>query len=613
LRRNFVTSRAVTIIAFAVIIAGPIYQLTAFAIDSGHFNWMQTAYDEPFYINYALTSPLSFGQLTLSQLPAHLMHALGISDIGTVAIVSEFILSPLAFGAAWVLAGTLTRAAIERACWTFALAFAFQFFSLNSPIIFSPTLAEHLERTLATQWLFAADSFPYFQLFRTPEPQTTWILFFLYLAALVRFATTLDLRLYRLLCLITPLFAFCYIAPAISAWLLFGMLSVHSILFLRLPLKLAFLISYSVTCGLVFAAFWMGNSGAASISIYDSHLPILRMSIVIAFAELVYLAWILGRNNWQTNARLVLASACAIIPLITLNQQILTGKIIAVQQWELYCNYICLVLAFGLLTTCGRPSFAPKRTFHIFSGGAVFIAMIAFVVAGHFYTYRAFIGVNLVSVAEARIYRQFSERQAVSAVLLTHFWDEFLFRVRAPDAPAVLGGGAWLMQHPLPPVTAAETPETYLARNAGVIAVGFEVLARREFSPEDLRKALRDDLTRGECWPVADYFFSVRDCWDRFSNYRTNPLQRLSRWVDPIIKRYEDYLTAVKAAGAPTLVLVIRKTPIEGARLLGLWAYKPLGEFHTDADGVKITLYAYMQTQAANPDLSFGRTNSLQR
>jgi hypothetical protein len=615
LRRNFVTSWAVTIIAFAVIIAGPIYQLTAFAIDSGHFTWMQTAYDEPFYISYALTSSLSFGQLTLSQLPAHLMRALGISDIGTVAIVSKFILSPLAFGAAWVLAGTLTSAAIERACWTFALAFAFQFFSLNSPIIFSPTLAEHLERTLGAQWLFAADSFPYFQLFRTPEPQTTWIPFFLYLAVLARFASTLDLRLYRLLCLITPLFAIGYVAPAISAWLLFGMLSVYSILFLRLPLRFAFLITFSITSGLLFAAFWVSNRGAALMSIYDSHLPLLKMSIVIALAELVYLAWVLRRINWKMDARLALAGACAIIPLITLNQQILTGKIIIAQQWELNCNYICLVLAFGLLSTFGRPAFAAQRTFRVFVASTVFVAMVAFVVAGHFYTYRAFLGVNLVSVAEARIYRNFSERhEAVSAVLLTHFWDEFLFRVRAPDAPPVLGGGAWLIQHPLPAVTTAEIPETYLARNEGVIAVGFEVLARREFTPEDLRKALREDLTRGECWPVANYFFSVRDCWDRFSNYRTNPLQRLSPWVDPIIKRYEDYLSALKTASAATpQVLIIRKTPIERARLLGLWAYKPLGEFHTDADGMRIALYAYMQTQAVNSNSSFGRMNTLQR
>lgn len=600
----------VTIAAFTVVAAGPIYQLAAFAIDTGHFSWMQTAYDEPFYINDALNGPLSFGQRTLSQVPAHFIRALGIVKFDTVAIISNFVLSLFAFSAAWVLAGTLTDEALERVCWTLALAFGFQFFSLNSPFISSPTLAQHLERLIVMQWLFAADLFPYFGLYRTPEPQTTWIPFFLYLALLVRFAGTLDLRFYRLLCFLTPLFVFCYVTPAITAWLLFVMLSMYSIAFLRLRLKLAFVISSLITCGLLFAVFQTGNAKLVSVSIYNSHLPIFRMSIVFALAGLCYFVFELRRNKWQLNGRLALACACAIIPIVTLNQQILTGKVIIAQQWELFSNYICLVLAFGLLATLRRTPSAPRSRFRPFAAGVVFLAMIATVIAGHIYTYRAFLPVNLMSVAEARIYRQIAERrEIVSAIVLTHFWDDFLFRIRVPDAPPVLGGGTWLMQHPLPPVIATESPETYLARNAELIAVGFELSARRELTPEALREELQAELTAGVCWPMSNYFFSVHDCWYRFSNYRENPLQRLTPWIEPIVRRYEEYLRALRSANAGPPVILISGAPIEQARLLGLWTYQPLGTFRTAAEEVSITLYAYIQTKSVRSTLSIGPAN----
>jgi hypothetical protein len=330
--------RAVTILAFALIAAGPLYQLIAFRIDTGTFQWMQTAFDEPFYIRDALTSPLRFDERTLSRIPMHVMQAIGIKSFDSVAIAFNFLFSFLAFGAAWVLAGTLTKSAIERAAWTFALVFGFQVFSFNSEIMFSPPPAQRLEAFLGMPWLFAADPFPYFDLYRTPEPQTTWVVFFSYLALLVRFADSLNPIFYRIACLITPLFVFCYITPAICAWLLFIALSIYAILFLRLPLKLAFLSTISTTAGGLAIAFLGANGRVASATVFDSHLPLFRVSIVIAFAGLVWLWLILRRTEWRLNARLCLAGACASIPLITLNQQIITGKIVLAQQWELYCT-----------------------------------------------------------------------------------------------------------------------------------------------------------------------------------------------------------------------------------------------------------------------------------
>jgi hypothetical protein len=231
---------------------------------------------------------------------------------------------------------------------------------------------------------------------------------------------------------------------------------------------------------------------------------------------------------------------------------------------------------------------------------AATVALLAFVIlaiAGHHYTYRSFLPINILSVAEARAYRDSIDRHgAFSAVVLTHFWDDFLFRVRVVDAAPVIGGGSWMMEHPLPPIDLSESPETYLIRNAARIKVGLELLARREFDPDTLHRALESDLKAGRCWPIASYFFAARDCWDRLSNYRTNALQRVGSWTEPIVSAYSNYLQRRGSTDTDSPVLVLRRTPIEGTNVTGLWHYRPLAEARMVTPDFNETIYAYVQT-----------------
>jgi len=591
----------VTIAVFLLIAAGPISQLIAFARATGTLQWMQTAYDEPFYINAAM-GPLSLGERALSQLPAHLMQALGIMSFDAIAIISGLIIPLVAFWVAWILAGNLTREAIERSCWALALVFGFQLFSLNSSIIFSPSLAERLEKLVGMPWLFAADPFPYFNLYRIPEPQTTWIVFFVYLHLLVRFADTLEVRRYRWACLVTPLFAFCYITIAISAWILFIALSLYCVVALRRPIKVWFAVTSLATSGLLGLVFAGQNGREAAATIFHSHLPILRMSVVIALIALTWAVCRLRRNKWQPDPRLALAGACASIPLIDLNQQLLTGAVIYAQQWELYCNYICLVLAFGLLAT-GRNASAVLHS----RGRAIATAVILFsmgivIAAGHYYTYEAFLPTNLLSVVEARAYREAVKGHGpISGVVLTHFWDDSLFRIRVSSAAPVIGGATWMMQHPVLPVDRFQSPKAYIEGNADKIAVGFDALSSQEYDAETLRRELHNELAQGLCWPAAGYFFSPRDCWSRLSNYHVRPSETLNAYIDPIVDRYAEFLRQKRLANdrsdvnGQSRVLVMRRAPIADRPATGLWAYQPLGKFVIERGATTSSVYAYLQ------------------
>ena len=601
----------VTVATFALIAAGPIYHLIAFARDSGTLEWMQTAYDEPFYINASM-GPLSFGQRTLSQLPAHLMQVFGIANFDVIAVVSGLLLPFLAFAAAWILAGTLTKEAIERACWALALVFGFELFSFNSTFFFSPSLAERLETRLGIPWLFAADPFPYFNLYRTPEPQTTWIVFFLYLTFLVRFAVTLELRWYRIVCAITPLFVICYISVAVSAWLLFLMMSMYSIILLRRPLVFLFTITFCLTTGLLLLAFREQNAQAAAVTVFSSHLPILRASVVLALIALTWAGRLYRRNKWRTDARLALAGICASVPAIVLNQQLLTGKIVYAQQWELYCNYICLVLAFGLLAAGRNASAVLHRRGRAIAAAVILFSMGIVIAAGHYYTYEAFLPTNLLSVVEARAYREAVKGHGpISAVVLTHFWDDSLFRIRVSSAAPVIGGATWMMQHPVLPVDRFRSPKAYIEGNADKIAVGFDALSSQEYDAETLRRELHNELAQGLCWPVAGYFFAPRDCWSRLSNYHVRPSETLNAYIDPIVDRYAEFLRQKRLANdrsdvnGQSRVLVMRRAPIADRPATGLWVYQPLGKFVIERGATTASVYAYLQRprrRAGQPD-----------
>ena len=598
----------VTIATFALIIAGPIYQLVAFARDSGALQWMQTAYDEPFYINVAM-GPLSIGERTLSQLPAHLLQIFGIQNFEPIAIVSGLLFPILAFGAAWVLAGALIKEPIERACWALALVFGFQLFSLNSGIFFTPTLAQRLETAIGKPWLFAADPFPYFNLYRIPEPQTTWVLFFLYLTLLVRFADTLELRWFRSACLLTPLFVLCYFTIAVTAWLLFSGLSLYCMAALGRPVKFLFASAALATSGLLGFLFAGQNGRDAAATIFHSHLPLLRMSIVIGLIALAWAGWRLWRNKWQSDARLALAVAGASIPLIDLNQQLLTGKVVYAQQWELYSNYACLVFAFGLLATGREASAMSRSRGRSIAAASILLIMAGVIAAGHRYTYQAFLPANLLSVIEARAYREAVKRDApISAVVLTHFWDDSLFRVRVPEALPVIGGYTWMMKDPLPPVDRFPSPDVFLAVNAEHNAVAFDVLSRQEYDVETLRGELHTELAEGLCWPTAGYFFAERDCWSRLSNYQVRPSEDLRPWTDPIVNRYAEFLRKKRLSNdrsgpnEKSAVLVIRLTPLADRPATGLWLYQSLGKFAIQAGATTISVYAYLQMPHRRPE-----------
>ena len=341
-----------------------------------------------------------------------------------------------------------------------------------------------------------------------------------------------------------------------------------------------------------------------AMAVFRSHRPILRASVLLGIALFVCVLRSLRARGWRLNGRLLLAGICALTPIVTLNQQLLTGRIIIAQQWELYGNYMVLVVAAGLLIgSPSRPDDLRRRSRAILAAAAWGL-LVVFLLAGHRSTYQAFLSPNLLSVAQAKAYADAVGRWGpVSGVVLTHFWDDSLFRIRAKDAAPVLGGYWWMMRNRLSTYEPLDTWDVHHARNEARIDTGYETLARREIAPEALASALRQEIAEGVCWPTLAYFFADHDCWTRFSNYLVDNSAHLAEAVEPIVDGYRRYLDAARSLRASSRVLVITRVPLEldPSRSTDAWRYQPAAEIHVTTGSSRESAYAYIQTPVDEP------------
>ena len=602
--RGYLFALTATLVA---ILAGPLLHTYGLSRVAGRLTWMQTAYDEPYYIQNAIADDLAFDSRVLGRLPAKLLRGAGIDGFDRIAIAYDLVLPVLALLAALFVARRLSKSRIESLAWALALLLAWDVLSLNSSVLFAPTLASRLEAAIGAPWLFAADPFPYFNLFRTPEPQTSWIVFLFYLGLLCRYADTANLRSYQAACLLTPCLSILYVSVAITAWLVFLLFSLSLLLVLRVR---EILVWFATTLAVTVAALVLLFSGdsareATSMAIFRSHLPILRPSVLLGLGLCGYVIHSVRTGRAPLDGRRLLAGACALVPVATLNQQILTGRIVIAQQWELFANYIVLVMAAGLVLGAPSRRDAPQWPGRRAAAVACWALLLSLLVAGQRTTWNNFLPTNLLSIAEARAYEDAVRRSGPSAkVVLPESWDDALFTLRVANGANALGGFWWIRKIRPTSLGPEDSWSDHYARNGARIDIGYEVLARREITPAALDATLRRELQAGVCWPNLTYFFSEEDCWSRFSNFIIEPTRRLEPMIPEIVEGYRRYLEVAWQAPDASRVLVITREPLDPGSPLGLWRYERVGEAHIRAGMSDVKAYAYAQSageRGANP------------
>jgi hypothetical protein len=596
-RYGRILSRAAVALSFAVVFIGAVWAVVRFSIDWGEFLWTQRAFDEPFYLWRLANEGLALGNRFWGDLLGAALLRSGAS-FDLMAEAYAFLLPLVVFAGAWLLAGTWENHTIKRLVWALLLLMAFDLLSGSNAVVYDVRPAKVLEDMLVRPELLKQDLMIFFLFCRRPEQQSSFIILFLYLAGVFGSFLTWRRTLYWIVCAVTPLLAFVYVNVAVIAAMVFVMLSVASGVVYRRPVWVPFTLAAVATIA-VAIALSLGSSAGMTVDrgVFATHLPFLRPSLAFSILGLCVLAFQVWRSAYPFKPRHWIALACLAVPLITLNQQVVTGRAILPQNWELSGNYICVVAGYAMLALGWREAISDRLRI-LRDGGAVvlWLALLAIMVRGQLINEAHYQPPNNQSVAYGKVYREaVTKVGSVDAVVLPHLWDESLFVTRVSAGTKVLGGYNWILDNWPPAWTAGEDFERHAVRAGRNFDAGFETLARRGVTPAQLRASMEAEIKLGSCWPTMMYFFALQDCWPTFSNYTSPTLQRLHLAVGPLVTMYEDYLKALaQAASARRKILLIVPEPLKQDDLTP-FRNSLVASFQETVGGNVVRAYAYMQ------------------
>jgi hypothetical protein len=605
-KHSFVDDRrvriALTATAVALILFNPVWNTLRFSALFGNFLAMQAAYDEAYYF-WQLYQQVADGALDVnyrlfSKLLAAVLLPLGVSFDAALTIYG--LLNPLlAFAAALVLAAAWERRSLARVIWALLLLFSFDFLSGSSRVIDYEPPAAWLANLLGNPAVLKADGLSFFLIHRRPEPQSSWIVLFLYWALLLSSFLRWRRGIYLLACAATPFLAFIYINAAVTTILIFGLLSLCNLVFYRRPVIVPFVLSIAATA-LAYGISYAVSSTAAIVaqSVFPTHLPMLRPSVGFSLAGMIWAGVMLLRRG-TTPAHLAALIFFA-APTIVLNQQVITGIAVMPQNWEFYVNYPCIVVGAGLMSGQYLSSFERRHDWRQFLSVGL-LAFIGYVlVQGAWrnelywlpYNVRSVLSVQLLSQAKTKVDR-------IDAVILPHLYDESLFLPRVPRGTVVMGGMNTVLEQPAPRWRDDESFEDHAKTAGASFAAGFETLFRSGVSPAQLQANMEAELETGNCWEGLSYFFSLSDCWPSFLNYTSHAIRRLPGAVPAIVERYRRYLEqdAVRDLSRRR-VLLIRNQPLP-ADAGGLIDNQLVGMAEIDMHGTLVQAYAYIQRPKA--------------
>jgi hypothetical protein len=509
------------------------------------------------------------------------------------------VLPAAVFTAALVLARTWEREVTRRIVWALLLFLSFDLLSGSSSVVFDKLPAASLADAIGRPWLLSADPMSFFIAYRRPEPQTSWVFLLLYFSALLPSFIAWRPRLYAAVCVATPFLVTLHINVAAIGLLAFALLSTVGLIVYRRPMLMRFVGALAATAGAFVVLFAVtSRSDIAAKTVTYTHLPLLRPSLLMSVIALVALAIVARRSNSgpalpQHWAATVFLS----IPIVTLEQQILTGRAVLAQGWEIYGNYICLVIGVALTVSARRatllslePSPVVRRSFLL-----IWTVLIVVLVRGHIRNEKMFRGYNAGSVAYARIYAQaVSKTGSIDGVVLPHLFDESLFVTRVPKSTRVLGGFNGLITDWPPVWKPDENFRTHALNAAKHFDLGFEVLARQGMTVSAFRASLNKEIRTGAAWPTLMYFFSLQDCWPKFSDHRSPTLARLASAVDPLVSLYEEYLSHVPAVAATRRVILITRQPLPETET-SQFPHQLVATVNTTVGSYKVRTYAYLQ------------------
>lgn len=572
-----------------------------FSMKMGEISYFKSAYDEDYYINQAINGNSGHYRL-LSAFLINLLYFIVGNNLESTLIFADFIFPFFCGIAAGLIAHLLAHNTLTKILIVIFLLFGQELLSLGSSAIWQ-------EQTQTTTWSLAFwrsqwspwgemvipdYSTSYFSLFRSPEPQISWIVLFGYIAFLVRFLTKHQGIIERwyfaiVFFLLNTLLIFSYIF--ISLPLIIFLFISASILWLWCYQKNAFYLiascAYITFINLLIYLGFKSSTGSTSL-IFNSRLPIITPAVLLSFIALTLIIS-LRRNLKIDKMRLSLSVTSLSIPIILTNQQLLTGIMVSTKEWERYANYPFLILGISIVF-CSQNWRKYKKTKLITTTTALF-----------FIAYFA----HLLFIGQESVYHQwyaknelvFAQKRAVVEAIDAPQLNHAKIIIEEPGTEPLL---AIKLNKPVHFITDYRElfsfPISDMPSNGGLPANQskyrenlFECFARTAKTPSDVSEILKNEAIQKSGWYLG-FLFSFKDFWYPATDGRLVRQNEILKNIDAIVSAYTEYLKTPKIRWFDTAIMLSKKAP-EELEINPIWRNRLLSE------GVagQTKVYAYEQ------------------
>jgi len=578
-----------------------------FSESSGAISYFKSAYDEEFYGQGAVDATLAgeFRSRVVSGVMMRALHALTGANLELTLIASDFVWPFLCALAAGFLASALTRRTSTRILLTLLFLFGQEALSLGCTVVWSSGYLASL-RGLFPPWgptMIPDYTTSYLSLYRGPEPQISWTIEFACLGLLVRrfsfdrndpglshWAALLALDL----CLGFS-YVFCAVPVILLQWLLAGGALVRG-----QARRCAGLAGSALLASLVLVAQGMPAQGAANAGVsvvFHSRLPVLTPSVV-ASAAFVVLLVLQYRRKILRSDQVFLSLAAGSIPMLLMNQQLLTGLMISTRDWERYSNYPLLILGFagGVLL---RPSNTKMIPHVVRTWAPALFALILAVGVGR--AQKSAVDqwrpLNELVMAQQDALRNATRLSESSSLVLEDPGSAPLLQVKAGRPLRFVLFYNDLFRSPI-----ANMPE-YGGPPSGRQAHQkrlFEYFSRNGKSWEEVDQILRAEA-QGRGGFYLAFLFSIMDHWYPASENRLVRQEEILRQIAPIVGAYKEYLETDED-GLKEVTVLLTTTPPERLGENPRWANEYLASGRARTNSL-VRVYAYRQTKKVAPYL----------
>ena len=402
----------------------------------------------------------------------------------------------------------------------------------------------------ATHGIIPSLNISFFPLFRTPEPQTSLVIQLAILLIFMRSGgkfNVASLMLLTALCLMLP---FTYVSIGVSVLIFMlcyaalGLAVTKQLQYLKIMGLALFAVAYYDA---VFISQMQGDTAVSFI--FKSRLPIITPSIIIGVFGICY---IIRENaaklknifkSCDVADKHILAFSCLAIPLITLNQQLITGIMVQSRNWEFYTNYT--FIAAGLLLLYPELAQLFKRKLKPRTINTLCILLCVALVAAQVKSFNRFAERGLAQEAAAQLVAQLQTQnmpQDTKILLGTPALDGAIMNKLGKNTPTyILPGYASLVKNQSN--IAALSKDSYTPQAMPYRDIGFALFAQKGFTAEKLHDQIVSQIDKGLCDPDLQYFYWAKDCSGVLTDFRALETAKIKASIPALVQDYTLFLS----------------------------------------------------------------------